>query len=63
MLIGSHFIPKDIELGTYSNVFSDLVNVFNAFVVDDDLQVFGIIRADNSSQNVDQGCFSCTVMA
>ncbi len=44
MLLGSELVPENVELGTKSDMFADLVNVVNVLSVDDDLSVIEDIR-------------------
>jgi hypothetical protein len=49
MLLGSELVPENVELGTKSDIFADLVNVVNVLSVDDDLSVIENIRIQDTS--------------
>jgi hypothetical protein len=49
MLLGSELVPENVELGTKSDMFADLVNVVNVLSVDDDLSVIENIRIQDTS--------------
>lgn len=40
MLMGGKFLPKDVELGTKSYIFSNFVDSGDTSPVDDDFSVF-----------------------
>lgn len=49
MLVGRQLLPQNIKLRTNSNVLSYFVDVVNAVVVDDDLEVSVLVGAQYSS--------------
>ena len=48
MLIRGHLVPKDVELGTDTDILSDLIDFIDTFIVDDDLQICGLIWVDHT---------------
>jgi hypothetical protein len=61
--MSSEFLPEDVELSTESDILSDFIYLCDASSVDDDLSVFGLVRGDDACENVDEGCFACSIVA
>ena len=49
VLLCSDFVPEDVELRAKADVLSYLIDVANAFSIDDDLCLLIIVRIENAS--------------
>jgi hypothetical protein len=62
MFLRSELVPQDIKLRAHPNMLSNLVDVGDVMIVDDNLRPYHFIRSNYSSQNVNQSSLPCTIM-
>lgn len=63
MVVGSELVPEYVELRADSNVLSDLVDILDVIVINDDLRADELVRSNDSREDIDESCFSCSVVA
>jgi hypothetical protein len=63
MFLGREFAPQNIKLRANSNILPNLIDPLNAPPINDDLEVLGLVGADDAGQDVDEGRFARPVVA
>lgn len=63
VVVGSELVPEYVELRADSYVLPDLVDILDVIVIDDDLRANKLVRSNHSREDIDESCFSCSVVA
>ena len=63
MLLSCDLVPQDIELGANSDMLPDLIDVWDWSVINNDLKIPGFVWRNDSSEDIYQSCFACSIVA